>query len=96
MALTAEAARLLGSVALTDGDFEALERACRDAALGVMAVLVAAWLNADRGDTHATMGLTEFEPTNAEPVALGAQQLPTRPSGRAGTGQARPLRGNPR
>ena len=51
--MAAEAARLLGDGAPTDGDFEALERACRDAALGVMGRLVAARLNADRGDTRA-------------------------------------------
>ncbi|MDE0055570.1 MAG: hypothetical protein OXT64_15145, partial [Gammaproteobacteria bacterium] len=52
--MAAEAARLLGDGALTDGDFEALERAGRDAALGVMGRLIAAHLNADRGDTRAT------------------------------------------
>ena len=53
-ALAAEATRLLAEGAAGDGDFEAMERACRDAALGAMGRLVARRLNADRGDTHAS------------------------------------------
>ena len=52
--MAAEVARLVGDGAPTGGDFEALERACRDAALGVMGRMVAKRLNADRGDTCAS------------------------------------------
>ena len=38
--LAAEAARLLGGDALAGGDFETMDRACRDAALGVEPRLV--------------------------------------------------------
>ena len=52
--MVAEVARLVGDGALSGVDFEALERACRDAALGIMGRMVANRLNADRGDTRGS------------------------------------------
>ena len=52
--MAAEVARLLGDGAPSGVDFEALERACRDAALGIMGRMVANRLNADRGDTRGS------------------------------------------
>ena len=52
--MVAEVARLVGDGALGGVDFEALERACRDAALGIMGRMVANRLNADRGDTRGS------------------------------------------
>ena len=50
-ALAAEAGRLAGGGAPDAADFGALERAARDAALGIMGRLVADRLNADRSDS---------------------------------------------
>ena len=52
--MVAEVARLVGDGAPGGVDFEALERACRDAALGIMGRMVANRLNADRGDTRGS------------------------------------------
>ena len=50
----AEVARLVGDGTLGSVDFEALERAGRDAALGIMSRMVANRLNADRSDTRGS------------------------------------------
>ena len=42
---------MAGDAGLAGNDFEALERTCRDAALGIVGRLVAARLNRDRSDT---------------------------------------------
>ena len=52
--MVAEVARLVGDGAPGGVDFEALKRACRDAALGIMGRMVANRLNADRGDTRGS------------------------------------------
>ena len=49
---TAKVAWLVGDGAPGGVEFEAVERACRDAALGIMGRMVANRLNADRGDTR--------------------------------------------
>ena len=49
-----EVERLIGAGPLDDIDFEALERAGRDAALGILGRMVAHRLNADRSDTRGT------------------------------------------
>ena len=53
--LAGEAGRLVGGDEVTGIDFEAMERACREAALEVMGRLVAHRLNADRTDTRPSV-----------------------------------------
>ena len=53
--MAGEVGRLMGEGALTGIDFEAMERACREAALAVMGRLVANRLNADRSDTRPSV-----------------------------------------
>ena len=50
-----EVERLIGAGPLDDIDFEALERAGRDAALGILGRMVAHRLNADRSDTRGAV-----------------------------------------
>ncbi len=55
--MVAEVARLVGDGAPGGVDFEALERACRDAALGIRGRMVANRLNADPGRHKGVRGL---------------------------------------
>ena len=53
--MAGDGGRLMGEGTLTGIDFEAMERACRVAALEVMGRLVANRLNAERSDTHPSV-----------------------------------------
>ena len=53
--MATEVARLLGAEVIDGVDFEAMERRCRDYALGLMSRLVAQRLNADRCDSFPSV-----------------------------------------